>query len=369
MRRSLAGMLALLAMSAAPAAAQLVEGRDFLMVPPADTWAAERWPVVVALAGPEHELQAVADQFKPLTVMRGALLVVLSMTDNDTARLQQVVNHAFRTHPAQPNSTVLVGEGPMALFCRDETLRRREDVAGFIGINTPMAMTPVAAPGPPQKAVLLVSDATYRDTGIRLRDELRRQGLQAATREVPAAELMYHVSTALTQILPPTPPRFRLHDVLTDSYLTALPGWQFDRADGMLAIARPVNATTGPVVQIFSGTLGEQTFEGYMQEARQFLAQDEIEILNEETLNEAQDGTTALAFHFVDRRAEIEYAVYWIQVGHDRRLVSFRSMAKQGELEPYLPLVRQLALATTFDKPPEGPVVEPGAQARPHEPE
>lgn len=342
----------------APAAVALEQGRDFFYAAPSDTWAGERWPVVVAVASPGDDLRQVHESIAALVAERGAFLVTL--VGGESGRLQALVDRAFEQNPLIPGSTILVGQGGMALWCRDEMLRLQRDVAGMLAINPTIGLPTRVAIGPPQSAIILYSDERRKNPSLTMAQELKLQGLRCAAEQVKPEEMLFAIGEALTALLPPTTPRQQLHDPRTDAWFNAIPGYQFVRRDGLFALAEPTNNGVGPRIQIATGGLRGQTFDDYLAQTEKSLRVDGIRIVKQESLSAEGAPIRARAFYFVDQRTRQAFAVYWIQLGRDGQVVSLRSVAPEGQLEPYLHLIRELAMSVTFGTPgPDAQQVQP----------
>lgn len=356
MRRRVGGCVWYLALWAAAAGAQVEEGRDYVVVLPTETWRAPQWPMVLLTLPPGANLAEAARTYGPQAAVRGALLAALE--GGDLARVNAVIDRLRASYPVRPDSVLLIGQGEMAAWARQQVLAEPRLFSGLVAIDDPgpdpslLGAIGRAVSKIRQAACVIVSDAARLAGGKHVHDLLIGHGLAVALRHIEPGQLVEQVGRALTALLPSTPPRTELVDEVTQARLTALPGWQFVRDDLFLAVALPPPGAPTLRVEIAAGSLGQRSFDDYVAATQQALAVDGIEVLGQDDLPSPAPHVRIHAFRFDDHRTDPPHSVYWVQLGYGKSLLSFRAVGDPGQLDSLVDAVRQLALNVVFPTPP-----------------
>ena len=358
----------LLALSAVPVWPRepLQEGRDYVVVVPAERWRAPQWPVVTLVIEPGGDLAGASRSYAGLTSGRGALL--LAIEGGDVDRVLTALDRVRESYSVRTDVNVLVGRDAMAAWAREQVLRLPDVFSGLVTIDDPGRRLEIedqvrrTMERVRQAACLLVVDAAKAIENRAAQGQLLEHGLAAALREVRPEQLFGYLGGAFDALLPSAPPRFELFDEVTNATLKAPPGWQFLRHDRFFAIARPIGEAGGPRVEVATGGLGHRSFDGYVEATLKALSAADIELVESLRLTPADTPVAAQSYRFVDRRGGPGRTVYWIQVGRDRDLVSFRAVGPPGSLDDRIEPIREMALSVRFPEP------EPAAEPPPSRP-
>ncbi len=318
-----------------------------LAVAPREPWRAERWPLVVLLVEPGGELRPAADQMGRLTQTRGALLMVLHGRSEEA--LRQALHQVEQVYPVADGGIYLMARDAMAEWARQVALRSGFAVRGLLTVDAPAIEVPRGQGRSGLKVAMLVVRPERAAANQRLAGELQRRDVPCALAVVKDSELNLYIGAALTQMLPGTPARREVFDPVTRATMKAPDGWEFVRHDYLFATAHRTTVG-GPHIEVATGTLGKLTFDGYVDATLSALREGGIELFESVRLVTPKPTLNAHAFFFLDRRQPNQAQhVYWVQVAHGPRIVSFRCAASREELTTWQEAIRNFALSVAFD--------------------